>query len=222
MNPSAPQLQVVPLFAAPLVEFQHPDPAPLNAELAALFLRREAEGDKYRNRLMTAGKQGLFESEFDLFKWPEGCVQRLKAFCFESLYAAVRQLNGYSDAQVRRLAMFDDTWFHVTRRGGYTTAHNHPMASWSGVYCVAPGEQPPEHPDSGVLRFLDPRAQAAMFLDPANSNLVRPFGFHIISLRLRPGQLVLFPSYLVHEVSPFMGGDVRITVAFNVWFRGGQ
>src|SRR5262245_4749121 len=75
------QLNVTPLFAVPLVEFQHPAPETINPELKALFLARAGEGDRYRNRLMTAGKNGLFESEFDLFKWPEACVQRLKAFC---------------------------------------------------------------------------------------------------------------------------------------------
>lgn len=219
---SQPPLQIVPLYASPLVDCQHPDPAVLNAELKSLFLARADEGDKYRNRLMTAGKQGLFESDFDLFKWPEACVQRLKHFCFDHLRAAVRQLNGYSEAQVRSLELLDDTWFHLTRHGGYTTAHTHPMASWSGVYCVEPGEQPPGHPDSGVLRFFDPRVTANMYLDPGNANLVRPFGSHLINIRFRAGQLVLFPSFLQHEVAPFMGSDVRITVAFNVAFRGGR
>lgn len=217
-----PQAQVVPLYATPLVECQHPDPDGLNAELKRLFLARAAEGDKYRNRLMTAGKNGLFESEFDLFKWPEACVQRLRQYCFEQLLGAVRQLNGYSEAQVRSLGIIDDTWFHLTRHGGYTTAHTHPMASWSGVYCVEPGEQPAEHPDSGVLRFFDPRVTANMYLDAGNANLVRPFGSHLVNIRFRPGMLVLFPSFMQHEVAPFMGQDVRITVAFNVQFRGGR
>lgn len=215
-------LQVTPLFAAPLVEFHHPDPGALNRDLQALFLSRAGEGDRYRNRLMTAGKNGLFESEFDLFKWPERCVQLLKQFCFDALIRTVAELNRLPEARVRSFALHDDTWFHVTPRGGYTTAHVHPMASWSGVYCVDPGEPQADHPDSGVLRFFDPRVGASMFLDAGNSKLVQPFGFHIINLRLRPGQLVLFPSYLLHEVAPYMGGGARITVAFNVWFKAGQ
>src|SRR5688572_3602362 len=100
--------QVNALFASPLVEFQHPDPGPLNRELAALFRARAAQGDRYRNRLMTTGKNGLFESEFDLFKWPEACVQRLKAFCFEALIATVAELNNLSVAQVRAFRLQDE------------------------------------------------------------------------------------------------------------------
>ena len=44
--PSAP-LQVTPLFACPLVEFQHPDPAPLNAELIALFTARHDPASRF-------------------------------------------------------------------------------------------------------------------------------------------------------------------------------
>jgi len=36
---------------------------------------------------------------------------------------------------------------------------------------------------------------------------------------LTPGQLVLFPSWLLHEVMPYEGDDVRITVAFNARFK---
>jgi uncharacterized protein (TIGR02466 family) len=214
--------QVNALFASPLVEFHHPDPGPLNRELATLFRARAAQGDRYRNRLMTTGKNGLFESEFDLFKWPEACVQRLKAFCFEALIATVADLNKLSVAQVRAFSLLDDTWFHITRTGGYTTAHTHPLASWSGVYCVEPGEAVLEAPDSGVLRFFDPRAGASMYLDPGNSQLVHPFAFQTINLRFVAGQLVLFPSFLQHEVAPFVGRDERITVAFNVAFRAGR
>jgi hypothetical protein len=30
--------------------------------------------------------------------------------------------------------------------------------------------------------------------------------------------LVMFPSYVFHEVAPFYGRDTRITVATNCWF----
>ena len=39
-----------------------------------------------------------------------------------------------------------------------------------------------------------------------------------LSVRLEPGQLVLFPSWLLHDVKPFQGEGERITVAFNCWF----
>jgi predicted 2-oxoglutarate/Fe(II)-dependent dioxygenase YbiX len=37
-------------------------------------------------------------------------------------------------------------------------------------------------------------------------------------MRLEAGALIVFPSYLFHEVAPFYGRDTRITVASNCWF----
>jgi predicted 2-oxoglutarate/Fe(II)-dependent dioxygenase YbiX len=39
-----------------------------------------------------------------------------------------------------------------------------------------------------------------------------------VELKLEAGQLVIFPSYVFHEVTPFYGNDTRITVATNCWF----
>ena len=45
-----------------------------------------------------------------------------------------------------------------------------------------------------------------------------PYGYQIANLRLEAGQLVLFPSWVLHDVKPFEGEGERITVAFNCWF----
>jgi hypothetical protein len=38
-------------------------------------------------------------------------------------------------------------------------------------------------------------------------------------VKFEPGQLVLFPSYILHDVKPFEGDGERITIAFNCWFK---
>jgi hypothetical protein len=92
------------------------------------------------------------------------------------------------------------------------------MASWSAVYCVRAGEAVPARPESGVLRLFDPRQGVSAFRDPANSSLKPAFAHHPVEIRLAEGQLIVFPSYLYHEVTPFYGNDLRITVATNCWF----
>ena len=211
-------LEINPVFAVPFAQDFLDDPA-LNAELQALLLRREAEGMRYANPNPSLKQQaGVFESDFTLFSWPEPCIQRLRQFCWSALGRALQELNGYGADEMRRLQIFSHTWFHVTRHGGFTIMHTHPMASWSGVYCVAPGEAPEDRPESGVLRFHNPHYYSNLFLDAGNLRLRAPYHHGTWSVRLLPGQLVLFPSWLQHEVLPFYGGDERITVAFNCWF----
>lgn len=40
------------------------------------------------------------------------------------------------------------------------------------------------------------------------------------AFKLEAGQLVLFPSWLNHQVLPHQGDGERIAVAFNTWFAG--
>jgi uncharacterized protein (TIGR02466 family) len=211
--------QVASMFAVPVFQAQLPDPAALNADLKALFLRREHDKAAYGNPNPSLKQQdGVFESDFTLFSWQDACVQALRAFCWAELGKAVQELNGYGPEEMRQLQIFSHTWFHVTRHGGFVINHIHPMASWSGVYCVDPGETPDDRPESGVLRFQNPHFYSNVFLDAGNARLRPPYHHGSWSFRLQPGQLVLFPSWVPHEVLPFYGSDERITVAFNCWF----
>lgn len=206
-------------FAVPFADAMHPDAGALNMQLKTLLLRRESEGRFANPNPSLPQQRGVFESDFTLFAWQEPAVQRLREFCWSILGRTVQQLNGYNDEQMRRLQIFSHTWYHVTRRGGFTITHTHPMASWSGVYCVSPGEEAPEYPESGVLRFHNPHGYSNMFLDAGNARLAVPYQHGTWNLRFKAGQLVLFPSWVQHEVLPFFGNDERITVAFNCWFQ---
>jgi len=216
---TAMALQINPVFAVPFAQETYPDHVAANVKLRTLLLSREAQGERYANPNPSLKQQhGVFESDFDLFSWPEPCIQQLRHFCWSTLAQALQSLNGYSAEEMRRLQIFSHTWFHVTRHGGFTILHTHPMASWSGVYCVAPGETPEDRPESGVLRFHNPHHYSNYFLDAGNMRFKPPYHHGTWSHRFQAGDLVLFPSWLQHEVLPFYGGDERITIAFNCWF----
>lgn len=212
-------VQVQPFFAVPFGFAQLENCAPLNAELRALFLERETDGARHANpRPLTQRNRPVYESNFELFRSTEPCVQKLKSFCWSNLLGMIAELCGYDAATLRRLQIYNDCWFHVTRRGGFFGLHNHPMASWSGVYCVDPGRHDADKPESGQLTFLNPSTISAMYQDAANVGLRGPFGTGTRVVNFQPGQLVLFPSYILHDVKPFEGDGERITVAFNCWF----
>jgi uncharacterized protein (TIGR02466 family) len=211
--------EVVPFFAVPFAFARLQPCEALNRELRTLFLAREADGARYANpRPITKRNAATFESHFDVFRWPDRSVQQLKEFCWAHLVGTIAQLNGYDDALRRRLLIYSDAWFHVTRRGGWFGLHNHPNAAWSGVYCVDPGRHDEARPDSGVLTFANPVLASAMHVDAGNAGLTGAFGTGVRGIRLEAGQLVLFPSWVLHEVQPFEGEGERLTVAFNCWF----
>ena len=213
------KLAISPVFAVPLGAVAHSDPRAVNAALRKLFLEREAQGGRYVNPNPSLAQQpGVFESDFELFSWPDPPVQALKQFCWASLGDMVAAANGYDNRAMGGLRIYSHTWFHVTRKGGFVIPHSHPMASWSGVYCVDDGHEGADPGRSGLLRFHNPHAYSNTFLDPGNAALKPPYHHGFWNQRLVPGQLVIFPSWLVHDVTPYEGDGTRITVAFNCWF----
>ena len=117
------------------------------------------------------------------------------------------------------LEMSADAWFHVMRKGSSFGQHNHPMASWSGIYCVDTGYPAGQEPESGEVHFSHPNQTAGMFTDLGVANIRTPWSLKSRRQRLLPGELVIFPSWLVHQVTPYTGDGERITVAFNAWFK---
>jgi uncharacterized protein (TIGR02466 family) len=208
------------MFAVPMGMAVHPHADAVNPRLRELFLRMEQAGDRFRNTYAAIpAPPGLFESQFTLFENEDPVLTDLRRFFVAALGQFIGLLNGYAAEELNRIEVQSHTWFHITRYGGYFPTHNHPMASWSGVYCVSPGAEHPDYPDSGVLRFHNPMALANMFIDPANVRVRAPYHTGNHDVRFRAGQLLLFPSWLIHEVLPFYGHDERITVAFNAWFK---
>ncbi len=212
-----PGVTLQPVFAVPLGGARLAPCERLNRELEALFLSREDE--EHRNPMPSHIPQAeTYESRFNLFRWPEPCVQELRKFVLDSVVNTVLQATRLGPAELGRLTLHNHTWFHITRQAGSFISHNHPMASWSAVYCVRAGEPVEAEPESGVLRLFDPRYGAGAYRDPAKSQLHPAFALSPIDFRLTEGQIIVFPSYLFHEVTPFYGRDARITVASNCWF----
>lgn len=213
-------MKIHQLFSVPLAEFHNPEAAQLNPRLGKLFLERESCGDKYRDpHKRDTQSQEVFESRFDLFTWPEPEVREVAGFVHRSLSRLLVSIGNFDEASFRKLKFVYDAWFHVTRTGGYQGVHNHPNASWSGIYCVDPGDNLETQPDSGVVRMIDPKANATFYADAGSEQLKMPFTLGGAQIRHEAGKLVIFPSYLLHEVFAYTGKRPRIVIAFNCQVR---
>lgn len=211
--------EIQPMFAVPMALSRYPHHERLNPALRALALELEAQGPAAANKNpLTVRNPALFETHFDLFRMDHPALAEIKAFCWNQLVSVISYLNGYDAATLRRLQLYNDAWLHVTRRGGFFGLHNHPNASWSGVYCVSPGQHDPGRRSSGALTFVNPATMSAMHLDAGNGRMTMPFDLGLRTVHFEAGQLLLFPSWVLHDVKPFEGEGERITLAFNCWF----
>lgn len=111
----------------------------------------------------------------------------------------------------------DNMWANVNPKYGYNRNHTHPNTLWSGVYYV----QVPEN--AGRIYFSDPRAQSQVLTAHFNPETERKSEvWSEVYFDPIPGRLILFPSWLLHEVQPNMSnlagqeGD-RISLSFNLF-----
>jgi len=103
-----------------------------------------------------------------------------------------------------------EMWFNVMETGGFQSIHSHANSFISGVlYLTKP------HPTSRIV-FTKSLGGTEFVFNNFNKNAkVGPFnGIKWFLPEISPGDLILFPSYLLHEV-PLNQGGQRISIAFN-------
>lgn len=188
------------------------------AELSAYLLARENAEHAHPDSPQ-ASHSAVFESRFDLFSWQDEPIQSLKNLIYSHLMNYLADVNGYDKEALSKVQFRNESWYHITRKGGYFQPHTHPLASVSVIYCVDPGDtEIADQREAGHVLFSDPRHSALMYLDPANRHMQRPYSFDGLRFRLQADEICLFPSYLQHSVEPYRGERPRITVAANFSF----
>lgn len=102
----------------------------------------------------------------------------------------------------------DTMWVNVLQPGGVHAAHIHPRSVLSGtVYVATP-------PGSSAIKFEDPRLGLMMAAPPRRPKAElgqKPFVYE----EPLPGTLLLWESWLRHEVPANRSADPRISISFN-------
>lgn len=114
------------------------------------------------------------------------------------------------DLEGRALAM-TDCWVNLMGAGTAHGLHLHPLSTISGTYYVATPAGSPG------LKLEDPRLERFMAAPPRMDAGAgdRPW----VTLPARPGQVVLFESWLRHEVPAHRARAERVSISFNYsWF----
>ncbi len=103
-----------------------------------------------------------------------------------------------------------EMWVNVLDAGGRQAMHNHANSFISGVIYLTP-----LHPDSRTVFMKSPGGIGFSFKNDHADVQTGPYNADKwVSPQPEPGDIVLFPSYLMHAV-PGNNGARRITMAFN-------
>ena len=108
------------------------------------------------------------------------------------------------DLSGRKLAM-TDCWVNIMSRHVVHGLHLHPLSTISGTYYV---QVPKGCPG---IKLEDPRLDRFMAAPPRKGGASRPW----VELPAEPGHLVLFESWLRHEVPPNRQAAERVSISFN-------
>lgn len=115
------------------------------------------------------------------------------------------------DMKGRRLVL-DSLWINVLDPGGHHTAHIHPHGVISGTFYLAVPE------GASAIRFEDPRL--AMFMNaPPRQHTARQENQSFVSADPEPGTLLLWESWLRHEVPVNRAKAKRVSLSFNYGLR---
>lgn len=96
-------------------------------------------------------------------------------------------------------------WANINAPGSRNTMHTHKEDDFSGVYYL-------QATDCGDLRFPNP---ANILGDCGKTSpFMRDFSF-----APKDGDLIIWPSWLAHEVEPNLSNRERINLAFNIRIR---
>lgn len=107
-----------------------------------------------------------------------------------------------------RRPRLDSLWANSLKGGGHHTGHIHPHSIISGTFYV---EAPK---GSGPIRFEDPRLPLLMAAPTRRADAaaeLQPF----ITVEPRAGMLLLWESWLRHEVLPGTARGERLSISFN-------
>ena len=102
------------------------------------------------------------------------------------------------------------SWVNYTKSGQYHHKHSHPNSIISGVFYIQAAKE------IDKLYFYNESYQQTK---------IAPKEFHVYNadswwLPAETGQLLLFPSRLIHMVNTTTGEDDRISLSFNSFYKG--
>ena len=122
-----------------------------------------------------------------------------------------RHASGFADEcafDLPRRPKLDSLWANLLKGGGHHSGHIHPHSRISGTFYV---EVPA---GSGPIRFEDPRLPLMMAAPPRAKDASEELQA-FVSVDPAPGLLLMWESWLRHEVLPGTGRGERLSISFN-------
>jgi len=190
------------MFGTPLLIDTIDDPQMIADLEKAILARRAAEPG-----IVRSNTGGGWHSDLMLHQWGGDAAQKLIR---HAMAIATRNTVDIAAQNGVRAGWAAESWANVNERGGANARHVHGGSYWSAVFYVRVDEG-----SGGELVLHDPRMPMLAMHAPT-LRFRNAGGERLVKLKPTPGLLILFPSWLAHEVEPWDGDGMRISIAINL------
>lgn len=210
----------------PMLDIRHSRCEELNAALARIIKEQEsAINGKGKSTPIAGFTKGISTHwlEYNVLNWNYPEIAEFRELVFAGLEKYFKVLGAGPGKTFQIVGI--SCWANVLRYGDCQLVHHHDPAFVSGHYQVQTGydgeDKYPEttgRRDNGHTVYFRPgfidRSHGADF---AGKNLWD--GDWLKSVEPVSGKLFFFPSYVRHEVRPYLGKSERISIAMDVFVK---
>lgn len=210
------------LWATPTITLSIESPREFNKTLAEIVLAEEQSVLAKTRATPVAGiENGLTAHwlEYNVLNWQYPEIKIFRDFVLEGVREFLSMSGDLKDPGMTIQGI--SCWANVLRPGQFLGIHHHDPAFVSAHYTVQTGFEDNESKfeGSGNTIYFRPG-----FLDRSHggeaSGPTSPWDDDWqISRPAKAGRLLLFPSYVRHEVRPYFGSSERISIAMDVFLK---
>ena len=164
---------------------------------------------------------GVIDSELRVYKsdMEKAGVEQLLESCVKSYVAHCTKVHGFFKEEYLFETSVNSAWIVSQYANEYNPLHNHTGCEMSGViYLKTPNVKGRRNIESkkgkkegdGDINFV---------YNAASQRNQDVFEKGLVQITPTPGLMLMFPSYLLHTVYPFIGEGERRCIAFNATYR---
>lgn len=186
-------MQIVPLFTSPIfVKDLNFHLKPIQKE--CIYKSKKDEG---RNKSNVGG-------------WQSNPLTKSDSFFSDLITTIELSAKEFSDGlQMSSNLKLDHFWININKFKDYNQYHTHPNSMFSGVYYIKIPE------NCGSIQFKHPCSLGVE--NCWNKQIIEsnPFNSCVWDLEPVENRLLIFPSWLEHQVLPNLSREERISLSFN-------
>ena len=195
------QRNVYELFPDPIFHYKLENYKQINKELLNYILELQKKDKKGNNR---SNRGGWHSPNFDLVN-PGPPINFINSFK-DFLKHIIEDEIGweYIPNKQRVVAM----WAIINKKNSYNVKHNHQNCYLSSAYYIKKPE------NSGDITFYDPKESKTYRFPEVEKHT--NYSAESVTIKPKEGDLLIFPSYLYHDVGVNLSDEERVVVSFNI------